>query len=109
MDRSPEFLIAIPVLPALDLTATVSFYEQRLGFQRVFLYDDYASVERSGIQIHFWLCDDRRIPENSGCRITVSGIETLYAEYERQGTIHPKGTLSLRPWGLREFVVLDLN
>ncbi len=36
-------------------------------------------------------------------------IETLYAEYQQAGVIHPNGTLEEKPWGLKEFVALDMD
>lgn len=72
MSNAPEFLIAVPVLPALDINQAIAFYEQRLGFTTLFKYDDYAGLSRGGIQIHLWLCDDRHIAENSGCRVNLT-------------------------------------
>ena len=50
------------------------FFE-RLGFRRRGSYPDYGIIERDGVQIHFWLCSDPRIPKETACRITVEGIE----------------------------------
>ena len=106
---SPELVSAVPVLPALDIGESVSFYEKRLGFACEFRYDDYAGLERDGIQIHLWRCEDPRIPQNTSCRINVRGIDALYAEYESQRVIHPNGALTTKPWGLREFTIVDAS
>jgi catechol 2,3-dioxygenase-like lactoylglutathione lyase family enzyme len=109
MSNVPEFLSAVPVLPALDINQAIAFYEQRLGFTTEFQYDDYAGLSRGKIQIHLWLCDDRYIAENSSCRVNVRQIETLYEQYQLQHVIHPNGSLVTKPWGIKEFTVLDLN
>jgi len=104
---SARLVLGIPVLPALDLEATLLFFESKLGFRRHIESGDYAGVERDGVQIHFWLCTDPSIPANSSCRINVSGVDHLYALCEHTGIIHGKGRLEAKPWGFREFSVVD--
>lgn len=104
-----KFLSAIPVLPAVDIAAATTFYEQKLGFTIDFASDDYAGLHRGGVQLHLWLTSDRSLAENTSCRVNVSGIDTLYEEYQTQNVIHPSGGLATKAWGLREFAVLDLN
>lgn len=101
-----RLLAAIPKLASLDIERSLAFFEA-LGFRRGGAYPDYGIVERDGVQIHFWLCDDARIPKETACRIAVEGIETLYAAYAARGIIHPNGALALKPWGVREFSILD--
>lgn len=106
---APAIRSAIPVLPVLDIDRTLAFYQDKLDFKTIANYADQgcAIVERDGVQLHFWKTDNDRLPPQSSCRVNVTGIETLYAECERQGIIHPNGRLSEKPWGLKEFVVLD--
>lgn len=101
---------SIPLLASLDIERTLEFYAERLGFVReVFHVDDAAGVERDGVQIHFWKCDDRRIAENTSCRTEVIGIDGLFTELLPQGVVHPNGPLEDKPWGYREFAVLDCD
>lgn len=109
MNDSPKFLSAVPVLPAADLTETIAFYMQRLGFALEFHVDESAGVCRGGAHIHLWSCQDRAIAENTSCRVNVAGIDHLYEEYQTQQVIHPHGELAEKPWGTREFTALDLN
>ncbi|MBW4695176.1 MAG: VOC family protein [Lyngbya sp. HA4199-MV5] len=106
LTSTTKFLSAVPVLPAVDLAITIAFYEQ-MGFTTEFQYEDYAGLRRGGASLHLWQCSDRQIAENTSCRINVSGIDALYEEYQTHGVIHPNGALTTRPWGLREFTVLD--
>jgi catechol 2,3-dioxygenase-like lactoylglutathione lyase family enzyme len=96
----------IPVLASLDLTATVAFYEEKLGFASVAAHDDYAIARRDDVELHFWVCDDRKIPEQTSCRVRVDGIDELYEEYRSAGVVHPNGSLQRKPWGL-QFAALD--
>jgi len=98
---------AIPVLASLDLEATQHFYADRLGFEPIAIHPDYAISGRDAVQIHFWLTDDRRNPENTSCRIDVTGIDDLYQEMLAAGVVHPNGELVDQPWSMREFAVLD--
>ena len=104
---SATLVLGIPVLPALDLEATLAFFESKLGFRRHIESEDYAGVERDGIQIHFWLCADPATPAGSSCRINVSDVDHFYARCEPAGIVHPKGHLEAKPWGFREFSVVD--
>ncbi len=103
------FKSVIPKFPARDVRAVIAFYEQKLAFRALFDYGDYAAVEREGLEIHLWQCDDPSIAENTAFRLGVEGIETLYAEFSRAGVVHPNGNLEEKPWGGREFVILDLD
>ena len=110
-DTGTTFLRAVPVLAALDIPAAVAFYE-RAGFTARYQAEDgeYAIVQiggDGGVEIHFWKCDDRRIAENTGCRVEVTGVETLYEKHRALGIVHPNGALGERPWGTREFVMVD--
>ena len=109
MNSTTKFLGAIPVLPAVEIAAAVAFYEQKLGFATDFQSDDYAGLRRGGVQLHLWLNGDRSTAENTSCRINISGIDSLYEEYQTQNVIHPNGAITTKLWGLREFSVVDLN
>lgn len=102
----PRLLAAIPKLASLDLERTLAFYEG-LGFRRHGDYPDYGIVDRDGVQLHFWLCTDARIPKETACRIEVEGIEGLFDAYSQRGVIHPNGSLALKPWVVWEFSILD--
>ena len=106
-DTTATMRRAIPVLASLDLDATQRFYADRLGFDPLVRYADYAICARDGVQIHFWLTDDADLPKETSCRIDVVGIDALYAEMQAAGVVHPNGPLQEQPWGMKEFAVLD--
>ena len=98
---------AIPVLPARDLGATVEFWRDALGFVEVFIGDDYAIVERDGVQVHFWgpAADLDPFENDGGCRLGVENVAELHDELRSQVF----ADLEEKPWGTREFAVLDPN
>ncbi len=107
-DTQTTFLRAVPVLPALNIVEAVAFYE-RAGFTTRYRAedDDYAIVHVGAVEVHLWKCDDRRIAENTGCRVEVTGVEPLYEKHRALGIVHSNGPLSEKPWGTREFVMVD--
>jgi len=100
--------IAAPVLASLNIYKTVTFYQEKLGFDRIGYKDkDYAVICRDKIEIHFWKCNDKIHPENTSCYIRVKGVDSLYEEMKTAGVLHPNGPLTDQPWKIREFAILD--
>ena len=99
---------AAPVLASLDIERTISFYCSRLGFTRVYADSGvWGIVSRDDVDIHFWACSERHIAENTSCRVYVTRVDALYAEIQPHGVVHPRAPLQDKPWGAREFGVLD--
>lgn len=103
---SARLVAAIPKLASLDVERSLTFFE-RLGFTRLHTSREYGVARRDSVSVHFWLCSDPRIPRETGCRISVEGVDELFETYARLGVIHPNGHLELKPWGSREFSILD--
>jgi catechol 2,3-dioxygenase-like lactoylglutathione lyase family enzyme len=101
-----EMVRALPVLPVSDAKAASTFYRERLGFEVLFDMGDYVGVGRGPIEIHLDGSAGRPAFGVS-CRIDVRGIDALYAEVEPTGAIKPDERLETKPWGLRQFSVLD--
>jgi hypothetical protein len=99
-------LQAIPILAYLDKEETLQFYRS-LGFACHGDWEDYIITTRDEIEVHLWRCDDPGIPRNTGCYLRVSGVETLYAECRLLDCVHPHGTIEDKPWGMRQFSILD--
>lgn len=108
MTPETRFVSATPVLASLDIERSVEFFCARLGFSRVHVQQGtYGVVSRGAVQLHFWACTERHVAECTSCRVRVEGIDSLFAECEAFGIVHPKAPLQTRPWGTREFGVLD--
>ena len=66
-------------------------------------------MEKDEIQIHFFEYKDLDPTENYGqVYIRTNAIDKLYEYLLAQKTkIHPNGPLETKPWGQREFSLLD--
>lgn len=100
---------AVPVLPALELQTTARFYSTYLGLTIRHSDPDYVVLSANGLELHLWRCGDRRICEQSSCRLHVRGIDALYERCRAAGIVHPNAPLRDEPWGNREFAILDPN
>lgn len=100
-----------PKLPMRDKTATRHYYIDKLGFKELgnVDYDGYLMVEKDNVQIHFFEFKELDPKENYGqVYIRTSEIDNLYqAMLDNQISIHPNGSLQTKPWGQREFSLLD--
>jgi catechol 2,3-dioxygenase-like lactoylglutathione lyase family enzyme len=93
-----------PKLPMRNKNATKDFYINKLGF-RIFGnadYDGYLMLEKDTIQIHFFEFKDLDPLTNFG------QVYILYQSLlDNKVDIHPNGALQIKPWGQREFALLD--
>lgn len=101
---------AIPTLPARDMDATLAFFD-RLGFRLVARYGEYggayAILARADLELHFFEHGAIDPKQNyAGCYIRVEDVDGLYAELVANGVPIPHGPDD-KPWGMREFAVLD--
>ena len=101
----------IPKLPMRDKSITKDYYVHQLGFTDIGSqdFDGYLILQRDQIEVHFFEFKDLDIKENYGqVYIRTNDIESLYkALITRGSTIHPSGHLQIKPWGQKEFSMLD--
>ncbi len=100
-----------PKLPMRNKKATIDFYIFKLGFQVVGHtdFDGYLMVQKEGIEIHFFEFRALDPDENYGqVYIRTDDIDTSFQYMlEQKVPIHPNGYLAVKPWGQREFSLLD--
>jgi catechol 2,3-dioxygenase-like lactoylglutathione lyase family enzyme len=100
-----------PKLPMRDKAVTKDYYVNRLGFQLFgnSEFDGYLMVFKDNIQIHFFDYKDLNPKENYGqVYIRTNDIDKLYQTLlDNNISIHPNGHLETKPWGQREFALLD--
>jgi len=99
-----------PKLPMRDKTATVDFYIDQLGFERFGGdYEGYLMVQKDNIQVHFFEYRELDPASNYGqIYIRTNDIDGLYRSMQDKGLpIHPNGHLQIKPWGQKEFSMLD--
>jgi uncharacterized glyoxalase superfamily protein PhnB len=102
-----------PNLPANDVLKAVEWYEQKLGFTRIFIHPEESptcgAVVRDGAEIQLFQMNIDPKKSDWMSHLRVTGIEQLYEEYSKQDVIHPNGKLQVKPWGDKEFTVIDLD
>jgi len=100
-----------PKIPMRDKARTRDFYLNKLGFQEFGNadYEGYLMVQKDNIQIHFFEFKELETKENYGqVYIRTDDIDNLYQSMlDKKLTIHPAGHLQIKPWGQKEFSMLD--
>ena len=97
----------LPVLPSVDLAETKAFYTEKLGLSEVVHEaDNYLILRRPGLELHFWLTDDRSLCERTSVYIRGGGIDALHAEFSKRAIVDSSG-FAERPWAMKEFYAHD--
>lgn len=100
-----------PKLPMRDKATTKDFYLNKLRFKEFGTadYDRYLMIEKDNIQIHFFEFKELDPKENYGqIYIRTDNIDILYQSMlDKRLMIHPAGHLQIKPWGQKEFAMLD--
>ena len=100
-----------PKLPMRNKSITRDFYVNKLGFQEFGSadFDGYLMVQKDSIQMHFFEFKDIDPKENYGqVYIRTDNIDQLYQTMlDKKLSIHPSGHLQIKPWGQKEFSMLD--
>ncbi|MCF3109433.1 VOC family protein [Niabella sp. CC-SYL272] len=99
-----------PKLPMRNKALTKAFYTGQLGFQQIGNdYEGYLMVGKEAIQIHFFEFKELDPAENYGqVYIRTNNIDALYQSLlDGAVAIHPAGQLQVKPWGQKEFALLD--
>lgn len=112
----PSVDLAIPVLPARDLSETIEFYkplEFLLAYRHPEL-DDYIILRRGPFELQFFQWPDLDIQTSfTGCYLRVSDVDAIYQSFAG-ARLPARGTPSLGGvkrcvWGMREFHLIDCN
>ncbi len=98
-----------PKLPMRNKNATKDFYLQHLGFIENADYGEYLIIEKDNIEIHFFEFKTLDPKENYGqVYIRTNDIDKWYQSLlDKNISIHPNGPLQIKPWGQKEFSLLD--
>ncbi|GMN08745.1 hypothetical protein MTsPCn9_07990 [Croceitalea sp. MTPC9] len=100
-----------PKLPMRNKDVTKKFYTNKLGFKVLGSvdYDGYLMLGKDQIEIHFFEFKGLKPKKNYGqIYIRTNNIDEFYKSLlENNITIHPNGPLVTKPWGQKEFSILD--
>lgn len=99
----------IPKLPMRDKNATKAFYIDQLDFTEIGDYGDYLLFKKDNIEIHFFEFKSLNPEDNYGqVYIRTHAITNLYQSLlDKKVSIHPNAPLQNKPWGQKEFALLD--
>jgi hypothetical protein len=100
---------ACPKLPTRNKTITLEYYVNKLGFKVSGDYGDYLILTKDQIEIHFFEFKTLDPKTNYGqVYIRVKAIDEIYQSFIKHGVeIHPNAPLETKPWGQKEFALLD--
>ncbi|TAE50261.1 MAG: VOC family protein [Bacteroidetes bacterium] len=100
-----------PKLPMRNKALTRGYYIGQLGFQESGNedYEGYLMLKKDQIELHFFEFKELDPHENYGqVYIRTDDIEGFYQSLlDRKVGIHPNGHLHTKPWGQKEFSLLD--
>lgn len=100
-----------PKLPMRNKAKTKDFYLNQLGFIDIGAadYDGYLILKKDNVEIHFFEFATLNPDENYGqAYIRTNTIDNLYQTLlDNKTRVHPNGLLELKPWGQKEFSILD--
>jgi catechol 2,3-dioxygenase-like lactoylglutathione lyase family enzyme len=99
-----------PKLPMRNKEVTKDYYVNKLGWKQYGSdFDGYLMVEKDAVQIHFFEFKALDPKENYGqIYLRTNDIDKLYQTLlDNKVKIHPNGPLEIKPWGQKEFALLD--
>ena len=98
-----------PKLPMRNKEVTRAFYIDALRFEEIADYEQYLIVGKDKIEIHFFEFKELDPKVNYGqVYIRTDDIDNFHKSLiDNSISIHPNGNLALKPWGQKEFALLD--
>ncbi|WP_420433349.1 VOC family protein [Hyphobacterium sp.] len=104
----PRILHAKPVLPSLDVTASLAFWKDTFGCE-TWIYEggEFGGAQRDAIELYYFYTDRKEVCDWTSCRLDVDDVDAFYQMAKAGDCIHPNGDIETKPWGYREFAALD--
>lgn len=107
-----EFLSTIPVLPSNNIERDLIWYEEKLGFKKIFGDSMYVGIHLKNVWLHLqWHADtpDDPLLGGSVAKIFVKNIEPYFNKLVSKGVIHKDKLRKNTLWSTYEFGLYDLN
>jgi uncharacterized glyoxalase superfamily protein PhnB len=107
--RAAEYQLRkiMPSLPLSDVAAGVAYYRDVLGFKVNYAQDDIGVMDRDEVTILLIARTDKHTGIGS-CYVYIRDADALHAELLAKGA-NVQGEPVSHPWGLRDFLVQDLE
>ena len=103
-----EFEDISPVFFVTDVSTSLAFYRERLGFDIGWAWGDpptHANVCRGRISIN--LTSNPSAAGGAQAYVSLKGVDAYFAELRERNVA--LGELADRPYGMRDFAVIDPN
>ncbi|MDN5626457.1 MAG: VOC family protein [Weeksellaceae bacterium] len=101
----------IAKIPFISKAETIAYY-QKLGFEFVADYNNYLIAVYNNSELHFFefkALDPIQSDFMLYFKIS-NDIEKFFEQVQNKNiAIHPNGSLETKPWGMKEFSLLDPN
>ena len=107
----PQATKVFPVFAVRDLDAAINYYKQKLGFTIDWMWGEppsRAGVVLDDIEIQLDAAGAGAPPGPSVVYCHMTGIDAYYAACQTSGAVIALD-LGDRPWGMRDFRVVDLD
>lgn len=104
-----RFESAVPILNVKDVTASIAYYVEKLGFYKEWDWGSppsFGCVFRDSIRI--FLCHSAQGARGMWISIFIRDVDALYEDYKKSGAIIRQAPANF-PWGLREMNVEDID
>lgn len=104
-----RFESAVPILNVKDVTASISYYVEKLGFYKEWDWGSppsFGCVFRDSVRI--FLCHDAQGGRGMWISVFIRDVDALHEDYRKSGAIIRQAPANF-PWGLREMNVEDLD
>ena len=116
MTKIDSYRAAVPVIGTADVTETIRYFEQTLGFEKQFVWGEppvYAGVKAGGALVY--ICHDPDLAAAIRDRrlkpdifLWVNDVDGVYEQHRANGA-EIKEELAARPWRTRQYVVREPN
>ena len=102
---------AAAVLPVVNITESLAFYTQKLGFECSFSYGEpisYAVLKAGSVSIHLTVKEDLSVPSNTHTRmyIFVHNIQQIYEQFIKAG-VATLNSPTRHEYGMTDFDLKD--
>ncbi len=99
------------VLPVTDITKSLDFYQNKLGFELTFTWKEpveYAVLKRGDVSIHLTQKQNTNTPLklHNSLYIFVHDVEQVYEEFISKN-VRIKNELNSRDYGMNDFDIAD--
>ncbi len=104
-----RFESAVPILNVKDVTASITYYVEKLGFYKEWDWGSppsFGCVFRDSVRI--FLCHDAQGARGMWVSMFIRDVDALHEDYKKSGAIIRQAPANF-PWGLREMNVEDLD